>query len=115
MIIKTLLKILKNLFNRKAIKDPKPLNATTIKYFIQGHLRSLGKRFGITEEHILEQSSWREEQVKKKSIECFSKQECIHCECSLNETLLSDAACKHGCFPEMMTKEQWDLFKQSIK
>jgi len=106
--------LLKYLFNRKSIKEPKIINATTIKYFIQGHIRDFAKNFNIVDEHILEQASWREEQVKIHNPKCFELGKCEYCECSLKESLLSDPACKHGCFPFMKTKKEWDQFKTTI-
>lgn len=104
--------LIKYLFNRKAIKDPKPINSTTIKYFIQGHLRSFGKNFGITEDYILEQASEREKRVKAINPKCFELGECEYCECSLNESLLSEGGCKHGCYGKMLKKDDWNNFKK---
>ena len=105
----------KYLFNRKSIKDPKKINRKTIKYFIQGHLRELLKDYGQVDSHILEESSWRRGEVEKKSPMCLKTGKCIYCECSINETLISDPACEHGCFPEMRTKETWEEFKEQNK
>ena len=108
----TIKTILKYIFNRKAIKEPKKINSKTIRNFVQGHIREFGKKFNLVDEHILEQASWREDQVIKKSIECYQMGKCKYCECGLTETLLSDAPCEHGCFPEMLNKSQWIKFKK---
>lgn len=108
-MIKTLVKYL---FNRKAILEPKKINKETIKYFIQGHIRDFAKNFGLVDEYILEQASWREQQVKEKSPECFDTGKCKYCECSLKETVISDTSCEHGCFPKMLSKREWEKAKQ---
>ena len=105
--------VLKYLFNRKSIKDPKPINATTARYFIQGYIRDFAKNFNLVDEHILEQATWREQQVKDKNPKCYELGMCEYCECSLKESLISDPACKHGCYPKMMDKRVWDKFKKT--
>ncbi len=109
--MKTLVIIFKYLFNRKSIKDPKPLNATTLHLFAQGHFRSILKKFGVVDDHILEIASYRIEQVKKQSPECLKTGKCIYCECSLDESVLSDAPCAHGCYEKMLSKEEWEDYK----
>jgi hypothetical protein len=103
--------ILKYLFNRKAIKDPKPINKKTLSVFLQGNLRAILKHFDSVPENILEEASWRKTQVLLKNPKCIELGKCDYCECSIEETLLSDPACKHGCYPHMRNKEEWENFK----
>lgn len=106
-------KLITYLFNRKSIPEPKKINLTTIRYYLQGNLRSLASNFGITEQHILEEAQWRLGEIKDKSPKCFKEGECIYCQCELKELVLSDAACDHGCYPHMRNKEEWNQFKQT--
>lgn len=101
----------KYLFNRKAIKEPKKVNFNTIKYFIQGNLRNLASNFGIVDEHILEQAQWRKDQIFKNSPECIKLGKCKHCECSINDSVLSTPRCDHDCYPEMMDNKEWQEYK----
>lgn len=110
--MKTIKTLLKYLFFRNRIKDPKPINAETAKYFIQGHIRSFAKNFGIVEDRILEQASWRETLVKEKNPKCYENGACEYCECPLKESLISDSECKHGCYPRMLSKLEWEKAKE---
>lgn len=107
--------IWKYIFNRKAIKEPKKVNFNTIRYFIQGNLRSLASNFGIVDEHILEQAQWRKGRINDWSPECLLKGKCKYCECSINDSVLSSPGCDHGCYPEMMDKDKWEDYKLKNK
>lgn len=103
--------ICRYLFQRHKIKEPKPINAATVKVFLQGNLRSILKHFGAVPEHILEEASWRRHEVSIKNPKCVELGKCEYCECSLDESLVSDPGCKHGCYPFMRTKAEWENFK----
>jgi len=103
--------VIKYLFNRKSIPSPRKINTETIKYFIQGHVRKFAKNFGLVDDYILEQASEREKRVKALSPRCFNEGKCYACLCSLEETLISEASCVHGCFGKMLKKDDWNNYK----
>ena len=111
-MLQTLKTIWKYIFHRDRIKDPKQINLKTIRFFVQGHIRTFAKNFGIVDKHILEQASWREMQVLEKNPTCIELGKCEYCECGIQETLISDPACKHGCFPEMLGPMAWEQKKE---
>lgn len=105
----------KYLFNKKEIKEPKKITLNTIRYFIQGNLRSLASNFGIVDAHIIEQAQWRKGCIQDKSPKCLLKGKCEYCECDINESVLSTPGCNHGCYPEMMDKDTWEDYKLKNK
>jgi len=97
-----------------------------IKGFLQGNTRKIfDEWFNMSESHIKEQAVWRLLQVKKNSPECFESDECKICHCTVSGKVFEDRMCSLGeredlieqglvpCYPPMMTKEEWEQFKQS--
>ncbi len=79
-----------------------------IKGFIQGHYRMLKEDFGILEEHIGEQFDYR---LGIMNEECIKNKECP-CTCSFPEKQIEDRPCELNCYPPMMFKEDWEIFKK---
>lgn len=105
-----LLSLWKFLFERNKFEKPAPiLNKQNIKGFFQGHLRALKAEYGSVEKHILEQAAWRMTVAKK---ECVEKDQCQGCGCfPMHDKVLEDRPCEGKCYPYMMSKLEWALFK----
>lgn len=92
------------------------ITAKNIFSFIQGNARKLIDRFGgdfiKLEDHIKEQIVFRDLNANP---ECKDKQECIHCGCPIPDLFYADKGCDLGCYPNMMSKEDWDKFKEEQK
>ena len=82
-----------------------------IQGYIQGNFRKVLEDMDFLPNHIKEQAEWRLEQVKEKSIDCYLNDECIHCHCQVSAKVFEDRKCEHGCYPEMMSKSEWQEFK----
>lgn len=100
----------KFLFKRKMFKKAAPiLNKDNIKGFFQGHLRSLKSQYSTLDKHIVEQAAWR---MTKANKECVKADQCQACGCfPMYDKVLEDRACEGKCYPHMMTKLEWSLFK----
>lgn len=85
---------------------------TNIKSYIQGkfryelfyrkHLKNLIRL------HIFEQITYRIFVMDK---ECLQKGECKLCGCETTALQMADKACNKPCYPKMMNKEVWRVFK----
>jgi hypothetical protein len=42
---------------------------------------------------------------------CLKQGSCVICGCSTPQLQMADAACEGNCYPEMMSKENWDNYK----
>lgn len=106
--------ILDLIFKRKKFKNPATLSFSNIKGFLQGNYRAF---IDLTEiinppMHIREQARWRLDKVKENAPVCFSEGACVQCGCSINEKVYEDRSCEENCYPEMMKKEDWDIYKK---
>ena len=63
--------------------------------------------------HIEEQSIWRLEQVKKKSLPCFQGNKCINCGCDVIESTFGNKGCDYGCYPDLMSLKDWEKYKKT--
>ena len=88
------------------------ITLSNIKGFIQGNFRKILNDFGELPNHIKEQAIWRLNLVKEKSPECYNTDKCVKCGCQVSAKVFEDRPCesKPSCYPEMMTKEQWENF-----
>ena len=95
-------------FNRKKFESIKQLSFHNIINYICSMWNA-----AFPPKHIREQAIWRMEQIKLKSPECFNKKECF-CGCDINFTVFQPDSCeeKNKCFPELMSKKEWDEFKE---
>lgn len=57
--------------------------------------------------HIIEQIGFRIEVMDKK---CYEQGECKICRCQTTHLQMANKSCDKPCYPEMMTKEDWDAF-----
>lgn len=93
--------------NRKSFESVKELSFHNIINYICSMWNA-----AFPPKHIREQAKWRMEQIKLKSPECFNKKEC-YCGCDINFIVYQPDACeeKNTCFPELMSKKEWNNFK----
>jgi len=84
------------------------INLSNIKGFLQGHYRMFKEEFGILEVHIGEQFDYR---LGIMSEECIKNGECP-CECPFPAKQIEDRSCEKECYPDMMSKEDWESFKK---
>lgn len=87
------------------------INLPNIKGYLQAHYREILKDFDFLPKHIQEQAEWRLKQVAKKSPECLENDSCKICTCQVTSKVFEDRACEGNCYPQMMSKEQWEIYK----
>lgn len=63
----------------------------------------------LIRKHILEQIEFR---VKNMDQQCFNDGECKLCGCSTIALQMANKACDKPCYPTMMNKKEWEMFKR---
>ena len=97
------------LFKRKTFKKAATLSKENVKGFLQGHLRAIKSEYNLLPTYIQEQAAWRLTKAKK---ECVEKDQCQACGCfPMYDKVLEDRQCEGNCYPHMMTRKEWALFK----
>lgn len=103
---------MKMITNIKRILDGEA-KAIDIFYYLQGHCRySLyySKSFAwLIRKHIKEQIEYR---VQVMNEECYNTGACIMCGCKTIELQMCNKPCEGKCYPKMMTRKEWKIFKQ---
>lgn len=82
-----------------------------IKWFIQGNRRKalIETWFSFfIPKHIREQYKYR---LQNANPVCIKNKQCIGCGCTVPAVFLADKSCKRGCYPVMLTRRDWKLFK----
>lgn len=53
-------------------------------------------------------------EVKKRSPECFRKDECKYCGCTVSEEVFGNKGCEYPpkCYTRMLSEKEWNLFKK---
>lgn len=89
--------------------NPAKIDLKHIWAVIQSWIRSLLPM----PKHIKEQVEWRRRQVLAKSPDCLSKGNCVQCGCEMEGKLKADMGCENEpfCYPEMMKKKEWTIYK----
>jgi hypothetical protein len=88
------------------------ITLANIKHFITGEYRKITDEFfDSLDEHIKEQVVFRKALVQLKKPECIAKGECINCGCAIPDLFYADKSCDLLCYPKMMSKENWESFK----
>ena len=114
-MVKKIMKLISWLRNRGKYKDSKKINLSNIINYL-GAEYQVWKHINKDEPtYISEQSLHRLNLVKEKSPQCWEKGECIHCGCSLVESTFGFKGCEHGCYPDRMSKKEWEQFKKKNK
>jgi hypothetical protein len=62
----------------------------------------------ILRRHIKEQIAWR---ISIMNTECYVKGACIKCGCDTTQLQMANKPCEGNCYPAMMGKFDWKLFK----
>lgn len=99
----------KLLTGKTEARNPAKLNLKHIWAVMQSWIRSILP----TPKHIKEQIEWRKQRIINLSPECWNSGHCVQCGCIIKEKIKSDMGCENEpyCYPEMMTKKQWKLYK----
>lgn len=125
------LEMLITLLNKLGIKATEDnLTLSHVKAFLQAKWRKFWLRNTfidtLTENYINEYigfPKYKQEQViwrlhllesHPQGKQCLQSGQCP-CQCTTSEVVLSDPSCDKGCFPEMLKKEDWNLFKKTNK
>lgn len=93
-------------------KNKAKISFKTIFAVIQSYIRSIFP----TPKYIKEQIEYRRNQVQKVSPECLKSGSCVYCGCDMNYKLKADIGCENNpsCYPEMMSKKEWKVFKSKL-
>jgi len=96
-------------------------------YYIQGTLRQFvfDRYPSLIRSHILEQYFYR----ISKAPDCSKNKSCVFCGCKTDDLFFSDKACGLSkltpaniklfgkdtyCYPKMMNKKEWEVFKEDL-
>lgn len=61
--------------------------------------------------HIQEQYKLR---VKLMNPECYKQGSCVACGCVTTKLQFANKSCDRGCYPKMLDRTTWDMFKNTI-
>lgn len=65
----------------------------------------------LVPEHIVEQIDFRIHVMMDKK--CYLDGQCKLCGCTTPALQMTNASCKGYCYPKMVNKKQWNLFKNA--
>lgn len=90
--------------------NPAKLDWSHVWAVLQSFFRGI-----YTRKHRREQIAWRRGEVVKKSPQCWEEGHCIQCGCIIISKTRADMGCENEpfCYPEMMNKKDWKVFKQT--
>ena len=63
----------------------------------------------IIRKHIREQIEFRIDFMKP---DCYNNGVCLICQCTTTALQMANKACDAPCYPEMMVKRDWNIFKE---
>lgn len=95
--------------NWRKAENPAPVNIINIVRVLRAAWRKL---FPLTPKHIREQAAWRLTQVKPA---CKMLDSCTICGCEVSSLVYEDSPCEGFCYPEMMDKKVWNMYKKTYK
>lgn len=85
-----------------------------IWYYIQGHFRyPLFYRICcgfLMRKHIREQIEYR---IRVMNEDCYTQGSCVACGCKTTHLQMADKSCDKNCYFPMMSKEEWNNFKNT--
>jgi hypothetical protein len=93
----------------------KKITIKNIKQFVEGNSMLLGDRLGLVDSHIKEQVEYRASICYES---CFKGNQgrCEECGCKVPGKWYVKESCNDGKkFPDLMSKEDWELFKSSLE
>jgi hypothetical protein len=82
-----------------------------ILYYIQGHVRYstyYSPFYWLIPIHIREQILYR---INSMNPICYERGSCIACGCKTTHLQMCDKPCNNNCYPKMLNKTLWHLFK----
>ena len=62
----------------------------------------------LIRKHIREQFIYRKEIM---NLTCWNQGSCIHCGCQVPSLQFANKSCEGDCYPPMMSKKNWNKFK----
>lgn len=65
----------------------------------------------LLQKHIVEQFEWR---LTKMDVSCLNAQSCKECGCTCPNLQFANRGCEGGCYPKMMSKNEWNKFKSRV-
>lgn len=89
------------------------VNLRNILAYITGNLRYsvyYSKYKGLLREHIIEQIDFR---IKVMDSVCYEEGSCKLCGCTTTKLQMANKSCDKPCYPTMMNRKHWRLFKIS--
>jgi hypothetical protein len=88
-------------------------NLSNIKHYLVGNLRYKlhdNKRFNwLIRRHVREQIDFR---IKVMNPICYNQGSCEICGCKTTALQMANKACDKPCYPTMMGRMEWDMFKR---
>lgn len=75
----------------------------------QGYRTNEVYRHSLMRQHIFEQIAWR---IKVMDQECYEMGQCKMCGCATTALQMANKACDKPCYPLMMSKKEWEIFKK---
>jgi hypothetical protein len=84
----------------------KKLTWSNIKSFFQGTVRLYN--FNKEPSYIQEQFYFR---VGSARMSCLRERKCLECGCTIPDLFLADKQCGGKCYPIMMEKSDWEVYK----
>jgi hypothetical protein len=88
------------------------INLLNIKSYLVGNFRYKIYYSYLTfliREHIGEQIDWRIKVMRK---ECYTTGSCVECGCATTALQMCGKSCDGDCYPPLMSKKRWKLFKR---
>jgi len=87
----------------------KKITLSNINNFITGSTRQALDQVGIIAPHVKEQVKYR---LATCHEDCVPKGACRNCGCTLPGRAFSTPSCDPSRFPDLMTEEDWNNYKQ---
>lgn len=89
-----------------------------IWYYLQGNMRCFlyysKSKINVDLKWLLSDSIQEQFEYRLRSIrkQCYEDGQCEVCECSIPQLLFADKACEGGCYPEFLSREEWEELKK---
>lgn len=91
----------------------KEITLSNVLAYIQGHIREwlfYSKRWNrLLPLHVYEQINYRIFIMNKT---CYENGECVLCGCATPALQMANKTCKGACYPIMMNKKDWNIYKR---
>lgn len=88
----------------------KQINIQNIKNYLEGRANQALSSLNMKPDSFMEQIAYR----KSKCVDCLEAGKCPYCGCQVPGRLYTETSCNKGeRFPDIMTDEEWILFKQN--